>query len=243
MHHLRSPRGIASLSVAVLALLGSACGGGDDADEAASTTTEAPTTTEATTTTTEAPDDDASDDDGAAAAGEAPSWAYPYETPGELITTIEGEDFEVEVYQVGVTQATKTGGFVDPDTNQPLIAEGDDIVFVNYVITNTSGETIPLAFNLVSVTPKYEDWPYLQGMDSIADRALYEEMKVVSSVLNGTGDAPFEWEAGASFSYGTNFKHQPGSPITFSATLTPATPDGELDHDNRQEASADATIS
>lgn len=235
-HHPRSRRA-AGAALLAIALLGSACSSDDAEETTASTEEEAP---EETTSTTEAEEEESEP----AASGDTPEWAKPYETPGELLTTIEGENFEVAVYQVGVTQATKSGGFVDPDTNQPLIAEGDDIVFVNYVITNTSDEAIKLPFNLVSIDATYADWPYMQGMDSISDLTLYEEMKVNNSAFErGSTEAPFIWEPGTSFSYGDNFKYQAGSPITFEATLTPADDAGELLHDQRKEVAAEATIS
>lgn len=80
-------------------------------------------------------------------------------------------------------------------------------------------------------------------MDGTVDRALYEEMGVVDFALApGASEPPFMWEPGQTFSYGTNFEHQPGSPITFKARLTPADEEGELDHDKSQEVEADATI-
>jgi hypothetical protein len=258
---MRITRGIASLTVAGLALAGLAACSSDDSDKDSSSilaTDSAEETTEASDEPTEEPSEEAtedesdeatdepSDDSGdAAASGDSPSWAVPTTTPGEKLATIEGTNFTVDVYQVATATASKTGQFVDPDTNLPLIAEGDEIVYVNYVFTNTGSEDIPLSYSLVSVSAEYADWPYLQGMDSIVDSAQFEEMGVTSSAIaTGTGEeAPFVWAPGQTFSYGQNFKYQAGSPITFDATLTPADDAGELVHDERQEASVDATIS
>ena len=253
---MRITRGIASLTVAGLALTGLAACSSDDssAEETTVATTEpAEETTEATDEPTEEPTEDASDeatdeateDSDAAGSGSSPAWAVPTTTPGEKIATIDAETFTVDVYQVGTAKASKTGQWVDPETNLPLIAEGDEIVYVNYVFTNTGSEDIPLSYSLVSVSAEYADWPYLQGMDSIVDSAQFEEMGVTSSAIaTGTGEeAPFVWAPGQTFSYGQNFKYQAGSPITFDATLTPADDAGELVHDERQEASVDATIS
>lgn len=254
---MRITRGIASLAVAGLTVAGLTACSSDDSDKETSviTTTDATEeTTEASDEPTEEPTEDESDeatdepteDSGdAAASGDSPAWAVPTTTPGEQIATIEGTDFTVDVYQVATATASKTGQFVDPDTNLPLIAEGDEIVYVNYVFTNTGSEDIPLSYSLVSVSAEYADWPYLQGMDSIVDSAQFEEMDVTSSAIaTGTGEeAPFTWAPGETFSYGQNFKYQAGSPITFDATLTPADDAGDLVHDERQEASVDATIS
>lgn len=238
-------RTLATVAVAGLAIALTACS--DDDAPAGETTSEA--TVEASEepaaeTSEEATEDEAADDapatDGDLTAAE---WAKPLTTPGELLTTIEGDGFSVAVYQVGTTAATKTGFFVDPDSNQPIIDEGDEIVFVNYVVTNTGSEAIPLSHSLVGISARYDDWPYLQGMDSISDSALFEQMDVNDGGLGiGVGDAPFAWEPGTSYTTGENFKYQSGSPIGFAVSLTPADEAGDLVHDERQEVEGTATI-
>lgn len=230
----RLSRPLAIGAIAALAAVGATgCSDDGDTDDARdSSTTSAP------------PPEAPPTSGGSAQPGATPSWAKPFEAVGQLITTITSADFKVDVYQVGVAKATKNGTFVDPDTNKPIIATGDDIVFVNYVITNTGGATIQLPFNLVEVTPRYADWKYVQGMDGIADRDLYAKMKVADGALApGNTKAPFAWEPGTSFSYGTNFKYQAGSSIKFTARLTPADAGGRLLHDQRKEASQETKIS
>lgn len=177
--------------------------------------------------------------------GAAASWANPVTTNGELLTTLAGTGFTVDVYQVGVTQATRSGLWVDPDTQEPIIAEGSDIVFVNYVVTNTGSESLTLGSLLIQVEAKYDDWPYLQGMDTVSDFDLYEQMGV--NVNGARPDAyadPYVlvFEPGTQYSVGSNFAHQPASPITFTATLVPVDENGELLHDARQEVTGQATI-
>lgn len=229
---------------AVLLLLGAAACSSDDEPVASEETTE----TAETETTETTPDEETETTEGsepgqAGEAGAVPEWALGYETRGELLTTLEGEGFQVDVYQVGTTAATKDGQFVDPETNKPLVATGDEVVFVNYVFTNTSNEPINLPYSLVSVDAVYDDWPYLQGMDGVVDDALFEQMGVLDEALRPGGDADFfVWEPGTSFAYGENFKYQPGSGIAFSATLTPTDDSGDMLHDQRQEVEAEATI-
>ena len=240
---MRITRGIASLTVAGLALTGLAACSSDDADAESSPVV----TTDAAEETTEEPTEDSSDEaeDSAAASGDSPAWAVPTTTPGDQIATIEAETFTVDVYQVGTAQASQAGQWVDPDSNEPLIAEGDEIVYVNYVFTNTGSEPIPLTYSLVSMTPTYADWQYLQGMDSIVDSEQFEEMDVTSFAIDPMSgeEAPFQWAPGETFSFGQNFKYQAGSPITFEARLSPADDAGEPLSDQRIEVSADATIS
>lgn len=256
--------------VASLALLGLAGCSSDDAEEpttpAAQETedtqtepTEDPaddTATEddvaeetgAADTTEDSTEDDSEDDSEEPAAGSgdytAAPWAEPVTDVGEPLTTIELEDVVVEVFQVGVTQATKTGFFVDPEENEPIIDVGDDIVFVNYVVTN-NGDPLDLGSLLVDVDARYDDWPYMQGMDSITDFDLTEEMGVNRNAV-APGNMPdpviYTLGTGESFSVGTNFHHQPNSPITFTASYIPVDDEAELLHDERVEAEASATI-
>jgi hypothetical protein len=174
--------------------------------------------------------------------GTAASWAAPVTTAGELIGSVDGPNFKVDMYQVGTAAATKTGNFVNPDTNLPIIAVGDEVVFVNYVVTNTSSETIPLSSLLVDVSTRYDDWPYMQGMDAVTDSALYESMGVNSNALAKFDPAPYAFEPGTSYSVGENFRYQAGSPLTFVASLTPSDDAGNLMHDLRAEVTGTATI-
>ncbi|SDB87045.1 hypothetical protein SAMN05216410_0583 [Sanguibacter gelidistatuariae] len=248
---MRISRGIATLSVAALTVVGlTACS--SDSDSAKTSTrvsTESKTPTEDVTPddTDEATPTEEATTDAPEASGDgmSPAWAIPTTTPGTLLTTVTGSNFTVDIYQVSTAVASKTGQFVNPDTNTPIIDTGDEIVYVNYVFTNTSSEVIPLTYSLVSMSPRYADWPYMQGMDSIVDSAQFEEMDVTASSIAPTGDfeAPFAWAPGETFSNGANFKYQAGSPIDFTARLTPADEAGDLVHDLRQEIVASTTIS
>jgi hypothetical protein len=173
-----------------------------------------------------------------------PEWALPATTDGDKIATIEAGGVLIEVYQVAVTQATKTGQFVTPE-GEPVISVGDDIVFINYVITNT-GDPIDLGYSLVLIDARYDDWPYLQGMDSVVDRALFEEVGVYQSPMGpdsyyDPGVYPFG--TGESYSYGQNFLYQSGSPITFKVSVTPVDSEGELLHDLGIDVEGSGTIS
>jgi len=245
---LARPLSAASLAVA-LGITLAACSQ-DEAPAPAPTTTapsatpaaedDAPSATPEATDAPEAPETSSAPapEESQAAQGEpgelvTADFARPVTTPGEKLTTVDGPGFTVDIYQVGVTKATRDGLFVDGETKEPIIAEGDDIVFVNYVVTNTGTETIPLSNLYVQVSGEYADWKYLGGMDSISDSSLFEKFDVNTDayLIGYDGEAPFEWKPGTSFSYGENFKYQKGSDINFTVELTPSTPDGELDHD------------
>ncbi|WP_181310145.1 hypothetical protein [Nocardioides campestrisoli] len=233
-------------SLAVLSL--SACSDDSEAEEATESTSESSPSESVEPTETEEdtePSEDAAGEAPEASSGDSPDWANPVSTPGEKLTTIEAGDVTVDVYQVSTTKATKSGFFADPETNKPIIAEGDEIVFVNYVITN-NGDTIDLGASGVKVDPKYDDWPYMQGMDSITDLDLFAEQEVnetafAAGSFRDPGVYPFG--EGQQISYGDNFRYQAGSPITFTVTVIPVDAEGELLHDERVEAEGAAKIS
>jgi hypothetical protein len=237
---MRTSRSALALPLALVAVLGlSACSG----DTAPEETTSASTSVE-TPETEETPAEDTGSEEEAepAATGDKPAWAATNEVVGTQLGTAEGDGFTVDIYQVSTAVATKTGQFAD-ESGKPILNPGDPIVFVNYVLTNTGDADLPLTYSIVGVDARYADWPYMQGMDSIVDSALFEAAGVVDSPITpGSGEAPFILAPGQSVAYGENFKHQPGSPIEFEVTLTPADAAGDLNHDLRQEVALSATI-
>jgi hypothetical protein len=226
-------RSLAAVAIASVGLFGlAACS--TDAEEP-------PAETEQTT----APEPSESDEAEAPATEGQPAWAQPVTEGGELISTIELDGgVTVEVYQIGTTTATKSGQFVDPDSNEPIIAEGDEIVFVNYVVSN-SGDPVDLGSSLVSIDARYDDWPYMQGMDSVVDEDLFEEQGVNDDAFaEGSYVDPsiYTLGTGEQYSFGENFPYQADSPITFDVSMTPVDAEGELLHDDRVEAEGTGTI-
>lgn len=243
MHLARSVR-ISVAAVACTALLSLAACSGDDAEPEpkAVDSSETPTTDPAEDATEEAEETPAPE--APEAAEGQPDWALPVTTGGDLISTVEVGDVTVEVFQVGTAKATEDGNFADPETNKPLLAKGDPIVFLNYVVTN-NGEPIDLSASLVSISARYDDWQWMQGMDSVTDDALFEQQGVNDDAK--TPDAyrepsVYPFGTGASYSYAENFKHQKGSPITFDVSITPVDAEGELLHDDRIEATGTGTV-
>jgi len=221
-------------AVATLALLGLAACGSDDEPQAESSSSASASSSPSAEATEESTSTEG-----------APAWAKPVTTPGTKIGTVKAGDVTVDVYQVGTTKATKTGNFVDPKDNKPIIAVGDEIVFVNYVVTNT-GDPVDLGSSLVDVSARYVDWPYLQGMDGITDNDLYEAQDVqTSGVAPGAFVEPsvYTLGKGETFSYGENFRYEKGTKLEVKVTYTPVDAEGELLHDDRVEGEGSATIS
>lgn len=241
-------RTAAASAVLLPALLLTACGSDDDSDdskeavETPSATVEDPT--EAPETATDAPAGEPSEAETPTEAGATPAWAEEPTTPGELLTTVEAGEVTVEVYQVGTAKAPKDGMFVDPDTNEPILKKGDELVFVNYVITN-NGAPIDLGSSLVDVSARYADWKWLGGMDGSSDSALFEEQGVNKPGLKAgayTDPAVYTFGTGETFSYGDNFAHQADSEIEFTVTYVPVDAKGDLLHDERVEGKASTKI-
>ncbi|MCD9153447.1 hypothetical protein [Aeromicrobium duanguangcaii] len=224
-------------AVATTALLTlSACGSDGDSDK--------DETSEVQSEASEAPESEPAADEAAAASGDQPAWAGPVTTKGDKITSFKVGDVNVDVYQVGTAPAPKQGNWVDPKTNKPLIAKGDPLVFVNYVVTN-NGDSIDLGSSLVNISPRYDDWQYAQGMGGITDNALFEAQGVNTSAVKPGGyqeSNVYTLGAGQQYSYGENFHQQAGSKITFEATIVPVDAEGELLHDQRIEGQGTGTI-
>lgn len=243
-----STTAVSAAMVPLLLLVG--CGSDDDSNDDSSSSPSSESTpteeAEAPETTESAPaETESSTDDGAAASdGSAPAWANPVTTPGDLLTTVELGDIEVEIYQVGNAKAPKDGMFLDPDTNKPILKQGDDLVFVNYVATN-NGAPVDLGSSLISVSPRYDDWKWMQGMDGSVDSDLFTQLGVSKSgVAPGAYADPsvYTFGTGQTFSWGESFKYQKGSGIEFDFTMTPVDAQGELLHDDKVEATGSTTI-
>lgn len=230
----------AGIGIAAAMFLGLSACGGDDKEGSASalSTTTNDTSTEQTSTENRA------DDDADASEGDQPEWAEDVTTPGDKLTTVDVEDVSVDVYQVDVTDSPKEGNQFDKDTKEPIIAKGDDIVYVNYVATN-HGDPVDLGSSLIDVQPQYDDWDYLGGMGTITDSDLDEEMDVNRDALApGETNDPTVYTLGKneSISFGENFKYQKDSPISFEVTYVPVDDEGELLHDDKVEGSAHTKI-
>ncbi|KRF12923.1 hypothetical protein [Nocardioides sp. Soil796] len=253
MRNRRLRAGTTVVAAVLVPLLGLSACGSDDKDDDKSSTSDSPAqpssdepTDETSVSPSETPSEEPSEatTEEAGSTGSLPSWALPVTKPGDLLTTAEVGDVTVAVYQVGHEKATDDGNFVDPDTNKPILKKGDDLIFVNYVITN-NGDPIDLGSSRVSISARYDDWKWMQGMDSDTDDSVFESQGVNQDDLGPDGyneRGIYTFGTGETYSFGENFAYQKNSPITFDVTITPVDAEGELQHDLKSEGEIKTTI-
>lgn len=199
---------------------------------------------ETTDEPTEEPGDDAAEGGAGGGDGSSPDWAAAVNTDGELLTTAEVGDLEVEIYQVDVVQSADDSITVDADTEEPLIAAGDDIVYINFVVTNTSDAPVDLGLGLVSTSAKYDDWAYLGGMPSVTDREQIEGLGLTNDGFaeGFANEAPYELGAGQSFNVATNFLYEQGGNVTFDIDYDQFDENGDRISDSGGEVEVEATL-
>src|SRR5699024_10202100 len=162
------PRSIAVAIATAMVFVLASCGGNDDAGGKTS-----PTPSESSETQ---PSQTPEGDD------ELPSWANEVTKPGDKLTSLKLKDLTVDIYQVGVAEANTVGNVMNPETGKPIIDKGDDIVYVNYVITNT-GPPVDLGSVLVKFEPRYKNWKFQKAMDTVTDRDQAKKMNINTSGL------------------------------------------------------------
>ncbi|MFE4196226.1 hypothetical protein ACFRJ9_10205 [Paenarthrobacter sp. NPDC056912] len=231
---------ITGLAAAGLLAL-TACG----ATTASSTTGGSASPSSSTSTASASPSASPASSDAAGASSgsyKAAAWALAITDKGDKLGTIKGDSFSVDIYQVATDVASKDSMFVDKETKENLLKKGAPVVYVNYVVTNTSSAEIPLSHSLITPNAKYTDWKYLGGMPSDSSSDGYKKHGLSSSGTKLKEDAPFVLAPGESFNIAENFAYTAGKEAEVKATLTPQNAAGSLDHDKREEAETTVTL-
>ncbi|MGA8790411.1 MAG: hypothetical protein WB535_15835 [Paenarthrobacter sp.] len=172
----------------------------------------------------------------------AAAWALPISDAGEKLGNLKGESFSVDIYEVATDVASKDSMFVDKETKENLLKKGAPVVYLNYVVTNTSSADIPLSHSLVTPSAKYTDWKYLGGMPSDSSSDGYKKHGLSSSGTKLKEKAPFVLKSGESFNIAENFAYTAGKETEIKATLTPQDAAGDLDHDKKETADTTVTL-
>ena len=170
------------------------------------------------------------------------AWALPISDAGDKLGTITGDSFSVDIYQVATDVASKDSMFVDKETKENLLKKGDPVVYLNYVVTNTSSAEIPLSHSLITPNAKYTDWKYLGGMPSDSSSEGFKKHGLSSSGVKLKEKDPFVLKPGESFNIAENFAYTAGKETEIKATMTPQDAAGDLDHDKKETAETTVTL-
>lgn len=177
--------------------------------------------------------------------GPVPSWAGPLNTPGTFVTTLTGHGFSVDVYQLDPVKAAREGLMVNSQTNERVIKVGDDIVYFNFVVTNTGSTTVTLPSSAVEVSGVYPSVGSSYNMDTVSDFDQFEALGINMDAVTSDGARAmtvFPFAPGESFAYGTNYQYIQGSTIDFKASEIPVNDAGDFQYDQKSEATATATV-
>jgi hypothetical protein len=216
----------AGVAASTLVLFGAAACGSE---------TEPDTNGTADTQQTDEEPDDAEEVDEAPAgeAGPAP-WAVPFSEEGSVIATFEAGDLSIEVYQVATVEADRDGNWAAPGTDEPMVKEGDELVYLNFVVTNNGA---PLTFGssgLKAIDATYDDWEYVGGMRGTSSTAQYRELELDANGYDRSGadeDGNYLLGTGQSYNFAVNFPYENGANVNFSAEFVPNDADGNRDRD------------
>lgn len=209
-------RTLVTLAASSLMLTGlAACGSEEEAPEPEGVTEHEPVEVEGTP----------EDDEVAPGDGEAAPWANPVSTEGELLGSVEAGDVTVDVYLVGEDSSTRDSLWGDPDTEEPFVQEGDDVIVLNYVVTN-NGDPITLTSGLVDVSFIYDTWEFYQ-QPSVSDSAVMENHGVNSNAIAETGEDVYVLGTGESYAEGAVLLYQPGEAFTVEVEVAERDDEGE----------------
>ncbi|SEF12133.1 hypothetical protein SAMN04489740_4286 [Arthrobacter alpinus] len=170
------------------------------------------------------------------------AWALPITDTGDKLGTLKGESFSVDIYQVATDVASKDSMFVDKETNENLLKKGEPVVYLNYVVTNTSSAEVPLSHSLITPKAEYTDWKYLGGMPSDSSSDGFKKHGLSSSGVKLKEKDPFILKPGESFNIAENFAYTAGKETQITATMTPQDATGDLDHDKKEKAETTVTL-
>jgi len=163
---------------------------------------------------------------------QVPDWGYPIEESGEKMGTIENDTVRIDVWEVDRGKSTKDSMMADPDSNEPLIQEGDQVLIYQYIMTNTSDETIPLSTSLMQMSEEYAGSKFIHGATAISDSSWLDELGLHDiGVAEMDDNGIYLLEPDESVAHASIFEFQEDE-LTIKADVTPVDDDGDLDHDN-----------
>lgn len=157
-------------------------------------------------------------------------WATQVATSGHRLGAVGDKRIRITVYQVATASAPVASVMVDPADGAPVIAKGDRLVVLRYVVTNISEDPINLGIGTVAITARYPDWPWEQGLIGVRAPALMTRNKAPSSPFRaGTQRPPYVLEPGSSFMVGQNAPYETAEELLLSAKVVVSDDSGSDD--------------
>lgn len=183
----------------------------------------------------------------AAGTGAMPEWAAGSVDVGEKIASTSTDSWQVDIYQVGTGVTESDSMFIDPDTNENILPAGSEVVFLNFVYTNISDDTINVGNGFGMPDVRVVDWPYMGGMPGESKSEAFEALGLANNIVKVGAIEDFDniqlpVAPGQSVPVATSLKYTPGSEAFVYASMVPVDADGDLDHDRREEVSKDLTF-
>ena len=86
----------------------------------------------------------------------APVWALDTDPVGAWLTSVATDDLRIDIYQAGVEPSTEDSAWAYSETDEPIFNEGEPIVVLHLVLTNTGDEDVVLASAEPEITANYE---------------------------------------------------------------------------------------
>jgi hypothetical protein len=84
-------------------------------------------------------------------------WSFPADPVGEWLTSVASDDVRIDVYQAGVESAPDDSDWAYSDTDEPIFTQGEPIVVLHLVLTNTGDEDIILPSGTPDLTANYDE--------------------------------------------------------------------------------------
>lgn len=208
---------LAASALAATTLTLTACGGGTPAAPSSSTPAASPSATSPAPTTSAAPSTTpASSSPADPTIGNGlpdglpnqPKWAAGSLDAGEKIGAVKTKNFSVDVFQVGTGKLAKdTTGYSDPKKD---LKAGTEVVYANFVFTNTSSKPITLSRALGTPRLVMDGWTSAGAMPGELDDAVFKRFDISTMGLVFVAEPPYTVKPGEKFSQATSVQYKPG---------------------------------
>ncbi|AXE37277.1 hypothetical protein [Acidipropionibacterium virtanenii] len=157
-------------------------------------------------------------------------WATSVATSGHRLGVVGDKRVRITVYQVATAPAPTASVMVDPTDGTPVIAKGDRLVVLRYVVTNISTDPISLGIGTVAITARYPDWPWEPGLVGVRAPELMATDKAPTTPFKaGTQRPPYVLEPGASFMVGQNAPYETAEELQLDAKVVVSDDSGSDD--------------